>query len=401
MISQEQYRPNPDALLAAIAEGEHRRGRLKIFLGAAAGVGKTYAMLEEAQALRRQGMDVVIGYVELHGRKDTEALLEGLEQIPLKKVAYQGVELAEMDTEAVIRRCPALALVDELAHTNAPGSPHGKRYEDIEDILAAGINVYSTVNVQHLESLNDQVYQLTGTRVRETFPDRIISLCDEVVLIDLPPEELRERLRQGKIYAPTKVEQALANFFRLGNLVALRELALRETADAIKSSAGLRGAQREAQEHNQLRGGEIGVVPGVPRILVAIGPKPQDARLLRVGWRLAQRLNAHVEAVYIGPAAGDAGISPQQEELVSAHRRLAKMLGVPFREVSGGKPAEVIAGAIEQGGYTNLVVGESTKTRWQEFWQGSVVNQLVRRLEGVDVYIVADPGKRRRRKESG
>ncbi len=400
MISQEYTRPNPDALLAAIADGERSRGRLKIFLGAAAGVGKTYTMLEEAQALRRQGMDVVSGYVELHGRKETEALLDGLEQIPLKKVAYQGVELGEMDTEAIIRRCPTLALVDELAHTNTPGSLHTKRYEDIEDILAAGINVYSTVNVQHLESLNDQVFQLTGTRVRETFPDRIISLADEVVLIDLPPEELRERLRRGKVYAPAKVEQALTNFFRIGNLVALRELALRETADAIKSSAGLRGAQQDASARH-LSPTEDGVVPGVPRILVAIGPKPQDARLLRVGWRLAQRLNAHVEALYIGPAAGDAGISPQIEEIVSAHRRLAKTLGVAFREVSGGKPADTVIQIIAQGSFTNLVVGESTKTRWQEFWQGSVVNQLVRRLEGVDVYIVADPDKRRRRKAGG
>lgn len=390
-------RPNPDALLAAIAEGEQRRGRLKIFLGAAAGVGKTYAMLEEAQGLRQQGVDVVIGYVELHGRRETEALLEGLAQVPLKEVVYQGVTLTEMDSEAVISRRPQLALVDELAHTNAPGSLHSKRYEDIEDILAAGIDVYSTVNVQHLESLNDQVYQLTGTRVRETFPDRIISLADEVVMIDLPPDELRERIRRGKVYAPAKVEQALGNFFRLGNLVALRELALRETADAIKSSAGLRGAQREITSRRPSTADE-GIVPGIPRILVAIGPKAQDARLLRVGWRLAQRLNAHVEAIFIGKAMGAGGLSPAQEEIVSAHRRLAKTLGVPMREVAGSKPADMIVAAVERGGFTNLVVGESTKTRWQEFWQGSVVGEVVRKLEGVDVYIVADPNKRKHRK---
>ncbi len=396
-MSDSYRRPNPDALLAAIAEGERRRGRLKIFLGASAGVGKTYAMLEEGQRLKATGMDVVVGYVELHGRKETEALVVGLELVPRRVAAYQGAMLEEMDVAAVIRRQPALALVDELAHTVAPGTPHSKRYEEIEDLLASGIDVYSTVNVQHLESLNDQVAALTGVRVRETFPDRIISLADEVVLIDLPPEELRARIREGKVYAPGKVEQALGNFFRLSNLVALRELALREAADAIKSSSGLRGAMQETS-YSRPRD-ESGIIPGAPRILVAVGPKPQDARLMRAGWRLAQRLNAYIEVIYVGPAAGEGGLSPQQEEVVAANRRLAKTLELPFREV-GGKIVDALVAAIERGRFTNLVVGESTKTRWQEFWQGSVINKLVRQLEGVDVYIVADPDKRLKRRSA-
>ena len=208
------------------AKTESEKGRLKIFLGAAAGVGKTYAMLEEAQGLRAQGRDVVIGYVELHGRDETERLLTGLEAIPRKEMQYRGTALQEMDTDALIARKPQLALVDELAHTNPPGLHHEKRYEDIEEILEHGIDVYSTVNIQHLESLNDRVYELTGTRVRETFPDRLFDLADEVVVIDLPPNDLRERIRQGKVYRTDKIEQALQNFFNIGNLTALRELAL-------------------------------------------------------------------------------------------------------------------------------------------------------------------------------
>lgn len=392
-MNETYRRPDPDALLAAIAEGDRQRGRLKIFMGAAAGVGKTYTMLEEGQRVKATGMDVVVGYVEPHGRKETEALLAGLETLPRRTVEYQGETLEEMDVEAVVRRRPQLVLVDELAHTVAPGSRHNKRYEEIEDIIPAGIDVYSTVNVQHLESLNDQVANLTGVRVRETFPDRIIRLADEVVLIDMPPEDLRERIRQGKVYTPAKVEQALGNFFRLGNLVALRELALRETADAISSSSAMRGAMREQP---QLRppGEEEAAVPGAPRILVAVGPKAQDARLIRAGWRLAQRLNAYSEVIYVGKAAGEGGLDLRQEEIVASHRRLTKALNLPFREVCANKIVDAVLTEVKRGRFTNLVVGESTKSRWQEFWQGSVVNQLVHQLEGVDVYIVTDPDKR-------
>ena len=222
-------------------EHSNTQGRLKIFLGAAAGVGKTYAMLEEAQGLRVQGKDVAIGYVELHGREETERLLAGMPEVPRKHIEYRGTAFEEMDVAAVIARKPELALVDELAHTNPPGMPHEKRYEDIEEILAHGIDVYSTVNIQHLESLNDRVFELTGMRVRETFPDRIFDLADEVVLIDLPPDDLRERIQQGKVYRPEKVAQALQNFFNVGNLVALRELALREAADAVETSGTTTG----------------------------------------------------------------------------------------------------------------------------------------------------------------
>jgi two-component system sensor histidine kinase KdpD len=358
-----------------------KKGRLKIFLGAAAGVGKTYAMLEEAQRLHQQGVEVVVGYVELHGRTETERLLEGLEVVPRQKVEYRGSSLEEMDTSAVIARHPQLVLVDELAHTNASYSDHEKRYEDIEEILDAGIDVYSTVNIQHLESLNDRVYELTGTKVRETFPDRILERADEVVLIDLPPEELRERLRQGKIYRPEKVEQALQNFFRTSNLMALRELALRETADAVESSGPYR-------QHKSLYEEEPPTANAF--VLICVALKPQDARVIRQGWRFARRLNAPAEVVNVS-REDERKIS--DENIVAPLRRLSRALNLPFKELKGDA-VEAIGAEAKARRATLLVLGESTRNTWQEILFGSFTDRILRKLDGVDVYIVGDPSRR-------
>jgi two-component system sensor histidine kinase KdpD len=358
-------------------------GRLKVFLGAAAGVGKTYAMLEEGQQLRANGIEIAIGYVELHGRKDTERLLEGFEIIPCKQVDYRGTSLEEMDTEAIILRRPQLALVDELAHTNAPGSERTKRYEDIEEILANGIDVHTTVNVQHLESLNDRVFELTGTRVRETFPDRLLDQADEVVLIDLPPEELRERIRQGKIYRPEKIDQALQNFFRTGNLMALRELALRETADAIETSAPSREfkASRTVQEE----------APTVNAfVLICVALKSQDARVIRQGWRFARRLNAPAEVVNV---SRNDERKVDQEQVIAPLRRLARTLSLPFQELTGDPVEQIVAEARAKRA-TLIVLGENTRNTWREIFFGNFTNKILGKLDGVDIYIVGDLTKR-------
>lgn len=356
------------------------RGRLKIFLGSAAGVGKTYAMLLEARERRRAGIDVVAGYVEAHARPDTQALLEGLEIIPPKRVSYRGVELSEMDLGAVLARRPALALVDELAHTNAQGVTHAKRYEDVEELLAQGINVYSTVNIQHLESLNDQVFLLTGTRVRETVPDRLLDLADEVILVDLSPDELQERLRQGKIYPPAQAQQALANFFKTGNLVALRELALRETADAVESSYAHVVEAPEAE------------TAGAPSVLVAVSPRLGDARLIRQGWRLAKRLRGKAEVVLV--SLGQQA-KPEVQQATAAHRRLSEALGLSFREIQATSVPRAIAAVAQEIDATHIVLGESHRSRWQERLQGSVINEVLRRAGGINVYVIGDPERRR------
>jgi two-component system sensor histidine kinase KdpD len=356
------------------------RGHLKVFLGAAAGVGKTYAMFSEARQLRRQGGDVVVGYVEAHQRPETLALLDGLETVPRLSVEYRGTTLEELDLDAVLARHPRLALIDELAHTNAPGVRHAKRYEDVEELLSNQIDVYTTVNVQHLESLNDTVYRLTGTRVRETVPDRIIELADEVVLVDLPPAELQERLRQGKVYPPEQALQALNNFFKTGNLVALRELALRETADAVESSYARVVEAPEAE------------TPTAVAVLAAVSARLTDARLIRRAWRLGQRLHGHTEViiVYRHPPT-----DPGQLDVVAAHRRLTRALGMPFREIVAPNVPAAIAEAAEEMRATHIVLGESHRSRWYERLRGSVIIEVLRRVNGIDVYVIGDPERRR------
>jgi two-component system sensor histidine kinase KdpD len=357
-------------------------GRLKIFLGAAAGVGKTYAMLVEGQELRGQGVDVIIGYVELHGRKDTERLLEGFEIVPRKAIEYRGTLLEEMDTDAVIARQPQIVLVDELAHTNAPGFQHTKRYEDIEEILKAGIDVYTTVNIQHLESLNDRIFELTRTRVRETFPDRILELASEVRMIDLPPEDLRERIRLGKVYRAEKIQQALENFFRSSNLAVLRELALREAADTVETSAPRREYREKHEEEPPTAN---------PFVLICVALKEQDARVIRQGWRFARRLNAPAEVVTVWTSDYR---SATQEEIIAPLRRLSRTLEIPFTELSGD-PVKVIVERASAKKATLLVMGESTRNTWWERVFGTFIDKVLDNLDGVDVYIVGDPGRRR------
>src|SRR5215471_3211345 len=294
------------------------RGHYKIFLGMAAGVGKTYRMLQEARAEAEAGRDVVIGYLEPHGRVDTVAQAEGLETVPRRRVAYGDTSVEEMDLQAVLRRAPELCVIDELAHSNPPGVEHAKRYEDIEDVLGAGIDVFSTVNVQHLESLNDSIFELTGVRVRETFPDRILDEADEVVLVDLTPEALQARLRAGKVYKPERAQVALENFFRVDNLSALRELALREVADDVEQ-------RRQPVDLDPLSKQAVG-----ERILALIEPQPKSQRILRRAWRSAQRLGADIDALWVRPS----GREPSSEETtqLAALRRLAGILGVHFLE---------------------------------------------------------------------
>ena len=286
-----EHRPDPEALLARAKEEEARkaRGRLKLFFGAAAGVGKTYAMLEAARVLRADGADVVVGCIETHGRAETEALLEGLEVLPPRIVAYRSTTLKEFDLDAALARRPTVILVDELAHTNAPGSRHAKRWQDVLELLDAGITVYTTLNVQHVESLNDVVAKITGVTVRETIPDSVLERADEIELVDLPPDELLRRLEEGKVYVPQQAQEAIRNFFRKGNLIALRELALRRTAERVDAQM-----QAYMRDHAVVK-----TWPVTERILVCVSPSPLAAQLVRASRRLATRLGAQWIVAYV------------------------------------------------------------------------------------------------------
>jgi len=348
----------------------------------AAGVGKTYRMLQEGRQAQHEGHDVVIGYLEPHDRPETSALADGLEQVPHLRSSHGGLELAEMDVDAVVAREPELALVDELAHTNLPEARNGKRYEDIDEILAAGIDVTSTVNVQHLESLNDEIFELTGVRVRETFPDRILDEADEVVLVDLSPEELQERLRAGKVYAPERAEVALQNFFRGDNLAALRELALREVAEDVEARrkpASLEPLGRQAVAE---------------RILALIEPQPKSQRILRRAWRSSQRLGAEIDALWMHRE----GYEPSAEEAtqLAALRRLASILGIHFLEVDGDDLVEAVRHVAAERGSTYIFVGTPDESRRREIFGGSLLSRMVRELRGVDIRVVADRALRER-----
>src|SRR6476620_6015082 len=311
-------RPNPDALLARVQE-EHlraRRGKLKIFFGYAAGVGKTFEMLTAAQRERAAGTEVVVGYVEPHGRPETAALLASLETLPLLNVTYRGATLREFDLDAALARRPTLLLVDELAHTNAPGMRHPKRWQDVEELLAAGINVWTTLNVQHIESLNDVIAQITNVAVKETLPDTVLERADEIELIDITPDKLMERLAAGKVYLPTQAERALKNFFQKGNLVALRELSLRQAASRVQRDVEIARLERAA------------VAPWLTseRLLVCVGPSPTNARIIRATKRLARSLGAEWLAVAV-----DTGVEGRSssviKELTARNLRLAEQLG--------------------------------------------------------------------------
>jgi two-component system sensor histidine kinase KdpD len=342
----------------------------------AAGVGKTYRMLQEGRQAQGEGTDVVIGYLEPHDRPETSELAVGLELIPHLRSTVGRVELAEMDVDAVIARAPELALVDELAHTNLPEARNRKRYEDIDEILSAGIGVTSTVNIQHLESLNDEVFELTGVRVRETFPDRILDEADEVVLVDLAPEALQARLRGGKVYKQDRVEAALDNFFRLDNLAALRELVLRELAEDVE-------ARRTTKVLDPLSHQAV-----AERILALVTPEPRSQRILRRAFRSGQRLGSELDAVWVRRPGQE--LSEAEAVSLAALRRLASILGAHFIELEGDSLPEAVKRFVSERGSTYLFVGTPDESRRTEILRGSLISKLIRDLPGVDIRVVAD-----------
>jgi two-component system, OmpR family, sensor histidine kinase KdpD len=357
------------------------RGRFRILLGAAAGVGKTYRMLLEGRQADAEGVDVVIGYLEPHDRPETAALAEGLEIVPRKRLEHQGIVLEEMDADAIVRRAPELALIDELAHTNPPGGLHQKRYQDIEQVLEAGIDVISTVNVQHLESLNDTVFELTGVRVRETFPDRILDEADEVVLVDLSPQELQERLRAGKVYPQSRVETALANFFRADRLGALRQLAVREISEDVEARRETAVIDRAAQQAI------------LERILVLVTPQPSSQRLLRRAWRSAQRLDADIDVLWVRRPGSS--LPEDQTVALAALRRLAAILGAHFLEEESDDMIGSVRATVIDRGTTYVYVGTPERRRLEEVVRGSFLSRLIEALPGVDIRIAADRSRRR------
>ena len=373
-------RPSPDALLAE-AQRE-ARGRLKIFLGAAPGVGKTYEMLSAAQARKRDGIDVVVGVVETHGRKETEALLTGLEVIARRQVEYRGRELEEMDLDGLLARHPQLALIDELAHTNAPGSRHPKRYMDVEELLAAGIDVYATLNIQHVESLNDVVARITRIRVRETVPDSVIDKADDIELIDLTPEDLIQRLKEGKVYVPHQAERAIRHYFAPGNLTALRELSLRRTAQRVDEQM-VRYMQAHAIK---------GPWATTERVLVGVSGDPDSVTVVRYARRLADRLKAPWTALHV-ETARNLRMTEAERNNVAEALRLALRLGGEAVTLPGQDIAETVAEYARANNVTQIIAVQSPRARWREMLSESVAQRIIRKAEGATVYVVSQPRK--------
>ncbi len=355
-----------------------KRGRLKIFLGYAAGVGKTYAMLEAAHQRKAEGVDVVVGYVETHGLAETENQLSGLEIVPRLAVDYHGVQFSEMDIDAVLQRSPRLALVDELAHTNTPGLRHTRRYQDVEELLDRGIDVYSTLNVQHIESLNDVVAQITGTKVHETIPDRVLDAVTDIELVDLPPDELINRLREGKVYIPDQTRHAIEEFFRKGNLTALRELAMRRAAERVD-------VQMRAYMQTRLIPGPW---PAGERLLVCISPGALGERLIRTARRLADELDAEWFAIHV-ETPDQAGLSQEQRDQVARSLRLAEELGAKTTSLPGQSVADTVMEYAHRLNVTKVIAGKPIHSRWTEFLRGSVVDQLLRLSGSIDVYVIS------------
>jgi two-component system sensor histidine kinase KdpD len=374
-----EKRPSPDELLARIKadEKQKKQGKLTIFLGYAAGVGKTYAMLEAAQR-RKNEIDLVVAYVETHGRAETDALLKGLEIIPHKQVEYHGIKLSEMDLDAVLARRPRLALVDELAHTNAHGSRHPKRYQDVEEFLEVGTDVYTTLNIQHIESIRNTVAQITGIWVHETIPDTIIDRAAEIKLVDLPPDELLERLQQGKVYVPEQIAHAINDFFRKGNLTALREVTMRVAAEHV---------DRQVQVYMQTHAVR-GPWPTAERLLVCICPGPMGNRLVRNGRILASQLDAEWFVAYVDTPDIIPPSSAQQDRL-EATLRLAERLGAKVLKLQGQSVAPTIAEYANAHNITKVVIGKSEHSRWLQLLRGSVTDQFIRRSKNIDVYVVS------------
>jgi two-component system sensor histidine kinase KdpD len=375
MIHSSELTNNPEAVYAQpnrTYDRTPRRGKHKIFIGMAPGVGKTFRMLEEGHRLKSEGIDVVIGLLETHGRKETAAKGEGLEIVPKKQMLRGEKILNEMDADAVIERRPQLALIDELAHTNIPGSLREKRYQDVEEILKAGIDVFSTLNIQHIESLNDLVARITGVVVRERVPDRVLEAADEIVVVDVTPETLEERLLEGKIYAPEKIEQSLENFFQRRHLIALRELALREVADNVEDEAAtLKGQSCNIHE----------------RVLVCASTYPNSLQLLRRGARIASYMNAQFYAVFVNDP--DRFLTKAESLHVETCEKLCQEFNGQFLRVNGNNIAKAISEVAKQYRITQFVIGESQQSRWKLLLRGSLTQQLVRSLKHVDLHIIA------------
>jgi two-component system sensor histidine kinase KdpD len=365
-----------------------RRGSLKVFIGMAAGVGKTYRMLQDGHAELQDGRDVVIGLLETHGRADTARLAEGLELLPRAGVVYRGTTMRELDLEAIIRRAPELCLIDELAHSNVPGSRHAKRYEDVEQVLDAGIDVLSTLNVQHLESLNDHITELSGVRVRETIPDAILGRADEIVLIDLTPEALLDRLRAGKVYPAERIDAALNNFFRIENLAALREVALRQLAEDV-------GAKRLTTELSGSRGESLAAdAPQAvgERLLALVQPHPRAQRLVRRAWRSAQRLGAELDLLWVRTPGHS--LEPDEERSLAALGQLASVLGARLIEEESDDLASAIKDVAERRGTTYILLAHTGAARGLGRLRVPLPQRLMDLLPGVDVRIVADRSHR-------
>lgn len=376
MSNAADRRPSAESLLAQLKTGE--RAKLRVYIGAAPGVGKTYQMLEDAHLLRKQGVDIVIAVIETHGRAETAEMISDLERIPLRQIPYRNVVLEEMDLEGVIARRPVIAIVDELAHTNVPGSKNNKRYEDVLDLLEAGISVITAVNIQHLESLNDAILRTTGVKVRETIPDYFLRRADEVVNVDISVDTLRTRLRQGKIYGIEKIEQSLNNFFRKGNLSALRELALRQLAtdQAVK-----------AQDYREREGLEQAVIP--ERVMVCLSSNPEAKRLLRVGSRISGRLASDWFAVYVETPREEPGrIRPSDHVALQENIRLADELGAKVIKLKADRVADALIDFARRETITHVIFGQSARTRWDILLHGSILNRFLEEVKDATVQVV-------------
>ncbi|HEV7474015.1 MAG TPA: universal stress protein [Pyrinomonadaceae bacterium] len=376
IVNQNGNRPSPESLLARLSEGE--QAKLRVYIGAAPGVGKTYQMLEDAHLLKKQGADIVVAAVEPHGREDTEAMIGDLERVPARRIEYRHVTLEEMDLDAVITRHPAIAIVDELAHTNVPGSKNRKRYQDVLELLSAGISVITAVNIQHLESLNDVVTRTTGVRVRETVPDYFLRRADEVVNVDVSVDTLRTRLRQGKIYDVVKIEQALNNFFRKGNLSTLRELALRQVATDQAT---------KAHDYREREGLEQAVIP--EKVMVAIASRGSAKKLLRVGSRVAGRLASDWYAVYVETPGEEPGrIQPADYSALQENIRFAEELGAKVIKLKSRQVADALVDFARREGITQVVFGQTSRSRWDILLHGSIFNRFLHEVRDATVQVV-------------
>jgi len=375
-MSENGNRPSPESVLAKLDQGE--QAQLRVYIGAAPGVGKTFQMLEDAHLLKKQGVDIVVAVVDTHGREDTKAMIGDLECVPMRRIEYRGVTLKEMGVEAVIARHPAIAIVDELAHTNVPGSKNRKRYQDVLELLSAGISVITAVNIQHLESLNDVVTRTTGVRVRETVPDHFLRRADEVVNVDVSVDTLRTRLRQGKIYDVVKIEQALNNFFRKGNLSTLRELALRQVATDQAT---------KANDYREREGLERAVIP--EKVMVAIASRGSAKKLLRVGSRVAGRLASDWYAVYVETPTEEPGrIKPIDYAALQENIRFAEELGARVVRLKSRRVADALVDFARREGITQVVFGQTSRSRWDILLHGSIINRFLHEVRDATVQVV-------------